>query len=317
LDLGALWQAAQFVRQNRIQLLHAHASALFFARMLAALPPFPKLIWHDHYGRYAFNDRSVALYKAATLGVGAVVAVNQPLQAWSRDTLGIPARRVSYIPNLVEVETDAVLQEPLPGTAGRRIVCVANMRPQKDHPNLLRAILQLTAEFPDLHLLLAGGESDPDYSAQVVQMIRDLGLSKHVTYLGARADIAAILRNSDIAVLPSQSEGLPLALLEYGMAGLPVVSTSVGQCPEVLNNGEAGLLVAPSSPDELAQALRLLLQRPEERVRLGTLLKERVQELYSAPGVIAQICQVYNSVLGTPLSNKPALAAAGTPGRVL
>jgi glycosyltransferase involved in cell wall biosynthesis len=305
-----LWQASKFIRQHQIQLLHAHATALFFARMLAALPPFPKLIWHDHYGRYAFNDRSIPLYKAATTGVGAVIAVNQPLEAWSRESLGIPSDRVRYIPNLVEMGTDTTLREPLPGNPGRRIVCVANMRPQKDHLNLLEALRLLAVDFPDVQLLLAGGDSDPAYCALVLEKIRAMNLSGNVTYLGARADIPAILRASDIGVLASQSEGLPLALLEYGMAGLPVVATAVGQCPEVLHNGEAGLLVPPSSPTELAEALRSLLANPQDRSRLGARLQHHVAARYSPDGIIAQLCQVYSKVLRTPLT-EPVLTAAG------
>ena len=297
LDLSPVLELVKFVRANQIRILHAHASALYFARLVSLFPPFPKVIWHDHYGRYAFNDRPVWLYKLATRGVGGIVAVNRPLEEWSRRALGMPSERVWYIPNLVQLEGTSALDAPLPGTPGQRIVCVANIRPQKDHLNLLEAMRLLIPFAPGAHLLLVGDYADKVYCDSVLRQISVLGLSNHVTYLGARHDIPAILRGCDIGVLGSRSEGLPLALLEYGMAGLPAVATNVGQCPEVLDDGIAGSLVPPASPQRLADALRSLLASPGDRATLGKRLKARVESQYSADRVIARICDVYGQVL--------------------
>jgi len=297
LDLSAVLALVKFVRANQIRILHAHASALYFARLVSLFPPFPKVIWHDHYGRYAFNDRPVWLYKLATRSVGGIVAVNRPLEEWSRRALGVPSERVWYIPNLVQLEAASALGAPIPGEPGRRIVCVANIRPQKDHLNLLGAMRLLIAGEPAAHLLLVGDYADKEYCDSVLRQISALGLSNHVTYLGARHDIPAILRACDIGVLGSRSEGLPLALLEYGMAGLPAVATNVGQCPEVLDQGGAGSLVPPASPQRLADALRSLLASPGDRATLGKRLKARVESQYSAERVIARICDVYGQVL--------------------
>jgi glycosyltransferase involved in cell wall biosynthesis len=297
LDLSAVLAMVKFVRANQIRILHAHASALYFARLVSLFPPFPKVIWHDHYGRYAFNDRPVWLYKLATRNVGGIVAVNRPLEEWSRRALGVPSERVWYIPNLVQLEGTGALDAPIPGTPGQRIVCVANIRPQKDHFNLLEAMRLLIADVPGAHLLLVGDYADKEYCDTVLRRISALGLSKHVTYLGARHDIPAILRACDIGVLGSRSEGLPLALLEYGMAGLPAVATNVGQCPEVLDDGAAGSLVPPAAPQRLADALRSLLASPGDRITLGKRLKARVESQYSAERVIARICDVYGQVL--------------------
>jgi glycosyltransferase involved in cell wall biosynthesis len=297
LDPSAVLAMVKFVRANQIRILHAHASALYFARLVSLFPPFPKVIWHDHYGRYAFNDRPVWLYKLATRNVGGIVAVNRPLEQWSRRELGVPSERVWYIPNLVQLEGTSALDAPIPGTSGQRIVCVANIRPQKDHFNLLEAMRLLTVDVPGAHLLLVGDYADKEYCDSVLRQISALGLSNHVTYLGARHDVPAILRACDIGVLGSRSEGLPLALLEYGMAGLPAVATNVGQCPEVLDDGAAGSLVPPASPQRLADALRSLLASPGDRTSLGKRLKARVESQYSAERVIARICDVYGQVL--------------------
>jgi glycosyltransferase involved in cell wall biosynthesis len=297
LDTGALAKLVRFVRDNEIRILHAHASALFFARLASFFPPHPVVVWHDHYGRYAFNDRPVWLYKLATRGMGGVVAVNRPLEDWSKQALGMPENRVWYIPNFVQLDGPRELTEPLPGVPSSRIVCVANIRPQKDHMNLLRAMQLLKTEFPQAHALLIGDYSDKDFCDHVLDQITSMGLTDSVTYLGARNDIPAILQNSDIGVLASASEGLPLALLEYGMTGLPAVATAVGQCPEVLDDGAAGILVPPTNPEALADALAVLLRSRAERAKLGAKLKKHVESQYGAAEIIEQICEVYRTVL--------------------
>ena len=98
-------------------------------------------------------------------------------------------------------------------------------------------------------------------------------------------------------MISSESEGLPLALIEYGMAGLAAVSTCVGQCAEVLDNGAAGILVPPKNPRALADALVMLLQSPEQCRVLSGRFAQRVQQNYSAEVVIGQICACYDQVL--------------------
>ena len=88
-----------------------------------------------------------------------------------------------------------------------------------------------------------------------------------------------------------------MALLEYGMAGLPVVATGVGQCAEVLDGGRAGISVPPSEPAKLAESLISLLESDELRRELGQKLRQRVLKLYSSDAVITEVCRMYEEVL--------------------
>jgi glycosyltransferase involved in cell wall biosynthesis len=106
-----------------------------------------------------------------------------------------------------------------------------------------------------------------------------------------------VLKSCEIGVLSSASEGFPLALLEYGMAGLAVVATRVGKCEEVLDNGSAGVLVPPSAPRALGGAIVSLLQSPDRRRELGDRLGKLVRENYSAARAISQVLRIYGSVL--------------------
>src|SRR5262249_52984601 len=139
---------------------------------------------------------------------------------------------------------------PLPGEPGMRVVCVANLRPPKNHPALLRAFALVRQTFPNATLLLVGATSDASYLQVVRNLIDEHRLGDRVAIMGYRKDVSAIVRQCDVGVLASDVEGFPLALLEYGLAGLPVVASAVGQCPEILDGGKAGLLTRPNDPDQ-------------------------------------------------------------------
>lgn len=296
-DPAALQRTVKFVRDHDIRIIHAHASSLFFARLVAMFPPFPKVVWHDHYGRCELNDRPAWLYRLATARIGAVITVNEMLAQWARQSLAVPDGRVWFIRNAVEVPAEVQPATGLPGVAGKRILCVANIRPQKDHPTLFRAMVEVIRKDAEAHLILVGDYPDAAYKDSVMNQIGELGLQDHVTYLGRRTDIAQIIKACDVAVLSSISEGLPLVLLEYGSLRLPAVCTAVGQCAEVLDEGRAGILVPPSSPEALAKELVGLLGSPAKRKQLGDLLYDRVESFYGATAIIDQLVKVYDTLL--------------------
>lgn len=294
IDVRALGELASYLRQENIEIVHAHGTALFVASAVSVLPPYPVVIWHDHYGRYALKERSVLLYRLATRRIGGVIAVNHPLTVWAEKRLLIPPARVWYIPNFVVPSTaDVNANIELPGVAGKRIVCVANLRPQKDHATLIQAMRRVVETEPAAHLLLVGSTNDAKCVGELRQLIDDSNLHRNVTLLGQRRDVADVLARCDIGVLSSLSEGLPLALIEYGIAGLATVATAIGQCAEVLDEGRSGLLVPSGHAEALATALLDLLASPSRRADLGERFKRRASELYSPDAVIKQLCAVY------------------------
>lgn len=301
LDPAAITQTVAFVRAHGIHLLHAHGSSLFHARLVAQFAPYPAVVWHDHYGRCADDDRSVWLYRAATAGIGGVIAVNSQLADWAHASLRVPKDRVWYVPNFAvtaPAPTGGAADLGLPGTPETRIVCVAHFRPQKDHLTLLSALATVVRTCPSAHLLLVGETVESDYVGTVRRDIAARGLDRHVSILGLRKDVPAILRASAVGVLSSESEGLPLALIEYGNCGVASVATSVGECAAVLDEGRAGLLVPPRDPDALAAALTSLLNSSERRQDLGQRLQTHIEQFYSQRQGVRRVHEIYDVVLG-------------------
>lgn len=296
-DFGALWRLRKYIRENQIQILHAHGTSLFTAAFAARFKPRPAIIWHDQFGLCGTEERSARLYRSGVKNLGAIIAVNQTLADWARNQLRVPANRIWYIPNFVQEPAGDHSVPDLPGKKGARVVCVANLRPQKDHLNLLCAMKMVLRSFPEAHLILLGSGDNPAQLDKIKQAIVSQKLSTHVSWLGPRTDISAILRGCDVGVLSSISEGLPLALIEYGMAGLPSVATNVGQCAEVLDGGRCGILVPANSPVALSDGIVSFLQSKEKRNACSEQFLQRIRQCYSSDVILRKICKVYETVL--------------------
>jgi glycosyltransferase involved in cell wall biosynthesis len=295
-DYRAIKTFRNFIKDKNIRLLHVHSSSLFIARV-AALGLNVIIIWHAHYGRYATTGQFERRYRVGTYGIDGVMTVSEELAEWCSRRLGIPSEAVWYLPNPVSVDANATSSPVgLPGVKGSRIVCLANFRPEKDHFTLVKAMSRVVTEAPAAHLILVGKDNDSAYKALIHREISALGLEENVSILGARHDIAAVLGACDIGVLSSTYEGLPMSLLEYGVAGLAAVATHVGQCADVLDQGRVGNLVPPSSADELSRELISLLLSPSKRLRLAELFRKRVTETYSAAVVVNQVCKIYDAL---------------------
>lgn len=140
LDFGAARRLVVYIRANRIDILHAHGTSLFLAIAAASMRPWPAVVWHVHFGKFASENRALLHYRLAVRQAAAVIAVNETLAVWCRKRLRLAADKVSYIPNFATEEASSGPPPSLPGRRGSRIVCVANLRPEKDHLTLLRAM---------------------------------------------------------------------------------------------------------------------------------------------------------------------------------
>ena len=298
-SLAPLLGFVQFLRRNRIQVVHAHGTAIFFAGAACALHRSAALIWHDHYGRFESERRSRLPYWMVGHRIDGVLSVSEALAEWARRTLPVKGQMIRYMPNFILSSAGESERGVLPGDPEWRVVCVANYREQKNHLTLLEAMRSVVEAVPRAHLLLIGAPIDVSYRTRVHERIFALGLQASVTDLGEREDVPAVLKACAVGVLSSNSEGLPLALLEYGLAGLGVLTTAVGECPDIVKNGECGLVVEPGNTKELADGIVRLLQDPAVRSKFGNNLRTRVEGQHGAARVVPRILDFYGEVLRT------------------
>jgi glycosyltransferase involved in cell wall biosynthesis len=121
--------------------------------------------------------------------------------------------------------------------------------------------------------------------------------------LGKRTDVKALLLESDIFVLPSRREGMPNALMEAMLLGLPCIATDISGCQDLIKHGESGLLVPPANVEKLADAITYLMNNPNEGKKMGTLARKTILELNTMEIVANQYLALYNNVANT--ENKP------------
>jgi glycosyltransferase involved in cell wall biosynthesis len=177
----------------------------------------------------------------------------------------------------------------------RLLIVVAKLMEQKGHAFLLRALPPLQERFADLHVLLVG---DGPLRAALAERIAGLPGAARVHLVGNRRDVGDLLAASDLFVLPSLWEGLPMALLEAMASGLPVVATRVSGSAQVVVDGESGLLVPPGDVERLSEAIATLLDDPARARRMGRAARERVERSYSARAQAARHAELYRRAAG-------------------
>jgi len=172
------------------------------------------------------------------------------------------------------------------------LTCVGRLEPQKNPLALVATFAALRNE--RAHLVLIG---DGSLRTEVIDCIRANRVARQVHLLGVRPDVPDCLAGSDIFVLASNWEGNPLAVMEAMAAGLPVVSTSVGGVPELVEDGLEGILVAPGQPADLMSAMRVLVEDQDKRRAMGAAARERAHAMFGVNGMTARYAALYRSFL--------------------
>ena len=289
-DIKALFRLRRYIRDNKISLIQAHSSSFFLAVLVKFLVPGVKLVWHDHFGR-DLKTRKPGILRSASRYFDGILSVNEALKEWALKNLH--SSEVKYIKNFIPEPSSANSgTENLKGQAEFNVVCLANLRPQKDHLNLIRAFKLISDR--DLKLHLIGKDDKNNYSEEIRKFLRANRMEDKVFLYGAQENAEGFLIKADLGVLSSSSEGLPVALLEYGRAGLPVVSTRVGQCAEVI--GENGILVPPQNPEALAKAILKYFENEEKRKLDAKNFQEKIIKTYSEKAVINEILSFFEDV---------------------
>jgi len=158
----------------------------------------------------------------------------------------------------------------------------------------------------ELKLLLVGDDPFGDGRQRTEALARELDLGSACVFTGVRRDVPDLMAASDVFVMSSLWEGLGLVFLEAMATGLPVVSTRVSAIPEVVVDGETGLLVPPADDAALADALVRLAREPALRARLGAAGRARVRERFGLERMIDETLAVYAEVLATGALQSPA-----------
>jgi glycosyltransferase involved in cell wall biosynthesis len=245
--------------------------------------------------------RRRAPFKAFFTGfVQRIIAVSDATRRGLVETHGIGGDKIAVVLNGVNLkELDAVSREEARGRLGVRpgataIGCVGELIRRKGHSFLLDAVVEIRRGYESpLQLVLVG---DGVERGALESQAGRLGIDDIVTFAGQVEGAGPLLKALDVFVMPSLMEALPFALLEAMAGGVPPVATSVWGIPEVVRDGETGLLVPPADSQALASAIMRLLADPGLRKRLGAASRRLAERKFSLESMVSQTVAVYESV---------------------
>jgi glycosyltransferase involved in cell wall biosynthesis len=284
----------QAFRRHRVAVAHSHEFTMAvygaWASWRVGVPHVITMHGSHYYG--ARLRRRLAM-RAAIAASRHIVAVSDPLARAISHDLGVRRSRVAVLPNGVRYTAPELItlrDELRLSPDDRLVVAVGNLYPVKGHHHLIDAAALLAERHPTLHVAIAGrGDLAESLRAQA----RDRGIDHRVHLLGLRSDVAAVLAAADVFVLPSLSEGLPLALLEAMWAGLPIVASNVGEVAVALCDGEVGELVEPGDAAMLAGVLDRVLNDPGHARRLGDGAARRARAEYDITRMVGRYVELY------------------------
>jgi len=293
LDLPALARLVRVLRRRRVDLVHTHGHfGVNVLGRLAARLAGASVLSHIHAEGVFRAGRGrraqIALDNVTARLCFAVVAVSEATRA-ALVRQGYPAKRIVTVHNGIE---PASAVEPTRLASGPTVLEVARLAETKGQRTLLVAMREL-----DASAVFVGADLEQGGAyLRFLQAEADrLGVADRVVFAGYRDDVPALLAGCDVVCLPSRTEGLPLVVLEAMARGKPVVAAAVGGTPELVVDGETGLLVAPDDADALAAALRRVLADPELAARLGEKARRHVETGFSAAGAADRVLKLYES----------------------
>jgi len=301
-DPRGLIRLIRLVRAWKPDVLHSHmVHANLMARAVRLFARVPVIVSTIH-NIYEGGPLWMAAYRVSNGLVDHMTIISEAAADRFVKEGIVPRELLTCVPNGVDTER---FRQVAPGTrealrssigVDDRFVWLAVGRFEiaKDYPNMLHAFAQVCQRDSNAVLLLVGHGS---LQQETESLAQSLGLGDRIRFLGVRSDVPEVMAAADGYVMSSAWEGMPIALLEAGAAGLPIVATRVGGNHEVVRDGESGFLVPPRDAAALGQAmLRLMEQAPERRRDMGERGREHVRVHYGLGRVVERWQDLYRQV---------------------
>lgn len=303
LDWRTLSLLRACVREAQADVIHAHNFVPNYHAALATLGLGVAQVCTLHdMGARLQNRRLRTLFQLSLARTRCVAMVGAQVHQRHVESGLVPARKAHTVLNGIPVSRFAAVHanrntaRQLLGLREDDIVigCVGRLVPLKNHHRMVDVLATLAHDTPRLRLVIVGDGPQAD---ALQRQVAALGLQDHVVLAGQRKDVSTLLAAFDVFALPSQTEGLSIALLEACATGLAVVATKVGGNTEIIVDDRTGLLVPADDNEALMVALRRMLADPALRHRLGTAGAQWVREHASSQALAAAYGRVYMSAL--------------------
>ncbi|MBN1543379.1 glycosyltransferase [candidate division KSB1 bacterium] len=321
LDRHTLSHIRRVVAAEGIDLIHSHGyKANFYAWMAGKNRTSLITTCHLWTGTSLKNRAYEILDRTCLNRFDQIVAVSPALEAQVL-AHGITRSKVQMILNGIDTVRFAKLSNTSPlknsfslPLEAPIITTIGRLTEQKGHLYLLQAVPSILRSRPDIHFLIVG---DGHLKEKLQKSIQDLSISNSVHLVGAHKDIPGILALTDIFVLPSVDEGLPMVILEAMAAGKPIVATKVGGVAKAVEHNQTGLLIEPRDPHVLAIALLDLLQDINRCRALAQAAQRKAKADFSSAAMGSRYLEIYRTIVAKRSSQPKQTSAFSPKTRVL
>lgn len=296
IDLWSAWVVARAVRRLEIDILHAHTShGLTYSVVAQMLARRGKVVASR---RVDFPPRANGFSRWKYRRADHIVAISHRIAEVMR-TFGVPDRKLSVVHSGIDPSRFDV--DPLPRSAlgipeGLPLLGnVAALVGHKDHATLIAAMPVVLESLPEAHLVIAG---EGPLRAEIERQIGELGVGHAVHLLGYRDDVPRLIKALDVFVMSSKEEGLGTSILDAMAAGVPVVATDGGGIPEMVEDGETGLLAAAGDAEALGRAVVRMVNDRELRSRSVARAGAMVETKFTWNEMVSGNMRTYEELAG-------------------
>ena len=293
---------ALLFRREKFDIIHTHNFLTYLYGTLGAILARTPHIIHGEHGDlplYKGKKAFILWRKFLHNFTDAFYSVSLDLKKQAIESFGIEPEKIRVIPNGVDIEKF----KPMNSSPFRErmgidkeefvIGAIGRMNYLKNYPFLISILPEIIRKFSSVRVFFAG---DGEEKGKLMQMVKNLGMEKHVQFLGYRKDILSIYQCIDVLVQPSITEGMCNSILEAMACGKPVIASRVGGNPELILDGITGYLFPPGRKDILIEKISSLILDREKRLEMGREARKRVEENFSLKKMVEGYENLYLSV---------------------
>jgi len=302
---GAVYKLYRLLKRKQYDIINTwlfHASVMgVFITLIKTSPIIESRQYTDYMYKYNFKLKQI-LDRIASHNVDHIIACSNAAKEVLTHYEKVDTRKITIIYNgtnidefrLYNINQRRQTRENLKVEDKIVLSFTAHLRPAKGHQYLLEAISKIKNQYTNIVLLLIG---EGVLRNELEALTRQLNIEDNVRFLGYRTDIPDILSATDIYVHSSVEEGFGISIIEAMAVGLPVIATNVGGIPEIITNGENGILVPPENPQALAEAISDLIEHPDKRKMFAEKGRQHITANFTNDIMAKKYMEVYRNII--------------------
>lgn len=292
-DLFAFIKFIKIVKRFKPDFIHAHSSSIFWTILIKLFFWKIKIIWHDHAGILSNESILRKYYSFFSFLYSGVIVVNDNLYQWACKNIKIDISFITMINNFAMIKT-VYSNDKITNTVN--LLCVANLCDNKNQLLVLKSLNNLIKKNYNINLTLIGKIIDTTYFSILKKYILDNKLTSNVEIITNSSSPFKFFEKIHISILCSKSEGLPVTILEYGLAEIPIIVSNVGDCSKVVKNGELGILLKSFDEEEIANSIIKIINNYSIYKKKALNLKQFIIKDYSSSSFYRKYNYLLNKI---------------------